>query len=49
MRTLVDGVRMPFAGVFYLWKGIFLDINRYRVNKITVVYEIYNSRNRREQ
>ncbi|MEZ3434096.1 MAG: hypothetical protein K1W34_05625 [Lachnospiraceae bacterium] len=37
MRTLVDGVRMPFAGVFYLWKGIFLDINRYRVNIITVV------------
>ena len=34
---------------FLLWKGIFLDINRYRVNIITVVNEIYNSRNRKEQ
>ena len=32
---------------FLLWKGIFLDINRYRVNIITVVYEINNSRNRK--
>ena len=34
---------------FLLWEGIFLDINRYRVNIITVVNEIYNSRNRKEQ
>ena len=32
---------------FLLWKGIFLDINRYRENIITVVYEINNSRNRK--
>jgi hypothetical protein len=48
MRTLVSGVDVPFAGVFYYGRG-FLDINRYRVNIITVVYEINNSRNRKGQ
>ena len=32
----------------FYYGEIFLDINHYRVNIITIVYEIYNSRNRKE-